>query len=255
MLERVRSAGWILLSFGIGIAAWQLTSTYAINPHLLPPPLKVLNAGWKLIISGELAQHTWISLLRVLVGFISGSVSAIIVGVMMGRFEWVHRLTEPVIEFLRYLSPTAMIPIAIVWFGIGELTKYFLIFWGVFFIVLVNTVAGVVNVPIIRLRAATCLGAGSLYILRRVIIPSSIPYILTGMRVSLAASFYSIIAAELLAADSGLGFLLQQSRLLAQTDRIFVALVTIGVVGFLSDRMFQVLCRSALARYTRYLAH
>jgi ABC-type nitrate/sulfonate/bicarbonate transport system permease component len=103
-------------------------------------------------------------------------------------------------ELLRYLSPTAMIPIAVIWFGIGEMSKYFLIFWGTFFIVLVNTTAGVWRAPITRQRAAECLGANRLQIFVMVVVPSAVPYIVTGMRVAMASSFMSIIPAEIIAA-------------------------------------------------------
>ena len=131
-----------------------------------------------------------------------------------------------------------MIPIAVIWFGIGEMSKYFLIFWGTFFIVLVNTIAGVMRAPITRQRAAQCLGASEWRILLSVVVPSAAPYIVTGMRIAMASAFMSIIPAEILAADSGIGFLLQQSSMLLQTDRIFVALATICLLGFVFDRLF-----------------
>jgi NitT/TauT family transport system permease protein/taurine transport system permease protein len=183
------------------------------------------------------------------VGFTLGSVAAIVLGTIMGRIKWVHDLLDPIVEFLRYASPTAMIPIAIIWFGIGEAPKYFLIFWGTFFFVLINTIAGVMRAPIIRERAAICLGASRAQVFLRVVIPSAIPQIVTGMRVAMAASFMSIIPAEMLAANSGLGYLLLQSSLLVQTDRVFVALAVISIVGFATDRIFRILVRKALYRF------
>jgi NitT/TauT family transport system permease protein/taurine transport system permease protein len=166
----------------------------------------------------------------------------------------VNELLDPIIELLRYLSPTAMIPIAVIWFGIGETSKYFLIFWGTFFIVLVNTTAGVMRAPVIRQRAAECLGASPLQIFLLVVIPSAAPYIVTGMRIAMASSFMSIIPAEILAADSGIGFLLQQSSILLQTNRIFVALLTICVIGFIFDRLFRIAVDRMLSRYMSYIA-
>src|SRR5207245_11577041 len=129
------------------------------------------------------------SLARVAVGFVLGSALGIVLGVLMGRIRWVHDLLDPVIEFFRFLSPTAMIPIAVIWFGIGETSKYFLIFWGTFFIVLINATAGVMRAPVIRQRAAACLGASPLQIFLMVVIPSAAPYIVTGMRIAMASSF------------------------------------------------------------------
>jgi NitT/TauT family transport system permease protein/taurine transport system permease protein len=181
-------------------------------------------------------------------------VAGITLGVILGRIRLVNELLDPIIELLRYLSPTAMIPIAVIWFGIGELSKYFLIFWGTFFIVLINTVAGVMRAPVIRQRASECLGASRLQIFLLVVIPSAAPYIVTGMRIAMASSFMSIIPAEILAADSGIGFLLQQSSVLLQTNRIFVALLTICVLGFVSDRLFRILVDRMLSRYMSYIA-
>src|SRR5262249_33962515 len=137
---------------------------------------------------------------------------------------------------------------------IGEMSKYFLIFWGTFFIVLINTTAGVWRAPIARQRAAECLGASQLQIFLLVMIPSAVPYIVTGMRVAMASSFMSIIPADLLPADPGIGYLLQKSSLLMQTNRIFVALLTICILGFVVDRLFRFLVDRVLARYMSYVA-
>jgi NitT/TauT family transport system permease protein/taurine transport system permease protein len=237
------------LSLLMGLIVWHLLSTYAVNPHLIPPPSAVARAAGVMVRTGEIFRHAAASLGRILVGFLLGSAIAIVLGVLMGRIRVVNELSDPIIEVLRYLSPTAMIPIAVIWFGIGETSKYFLIFWGTFFFVLINTIAGTVRTPVARQRAARCLGANELEIFLFVIIPSAIPYIVTGMRVAMAASFMSIIPAEMLAADSGLGYLLQQSSLLIQTDRIFVALAMISGLGFLTDRLFRVVVERTLRRF------
>ncbi|MGF7158777.1 NitT/TauT family transport system permease protein/taurine transport system permease protein [Rhodoligotrophos appendicifer] len=186
---------------------------------------------------------------RIALGFATGSIAAIVIGVLMGKLRIINEALEPIIEVLRYLSPTAMIPIAIIWFGIGEMSKYFLIFWATFFFVLINTIAGVIGTPIPRQRAAQCLGASQLQIFLLIIIPSAVPYIVTGMRVAMASAFMAIIPAEMLAANSGIGYLLQQSGVLMQTNRIFVALAVICLLGFVTDRIFQWLINVTMARY------
>jgi ABC-type nitrate/sulfonate/bicarbonate transport system permease component len=241
-------------SLVIALAAWQFLSTFVFNPFLIPPPLVVLQTMVPMVENGEIFRHVAISMERVGVGFVTGSAAAIVLGVLVGRVRLVNELLDPVIELLRYLSPTAMIPIAVIWFGIGELSKYFLIFWGTFFIVLINTTAGVMRAPIIRQRAAECLGASRLQIFLLVVIPSAAPYIVTGMRIAMASSFMSIIPAEILAADSGIGFLLQQSSVLLQTNRIFVALLTICLLGFIFDRLFRIAVDRMLSRYMSYIA-
>jgi ABC-type nitrate/sulfonate/bicarbonate transport system permease component len=233
---------------------WQFLSTFAFNPFLVPPPVQVIRTAIPMVLSGEIPADAAISMVRVLVGFVSGSFAGIIIGVLLGRVRLLHELLDPVLELLRYLSPTAMIPIAVIWFGIGEMSKYFLIFWGTFFIVVVNTTAGVWRAPIARQRAAECLGASKLQIFVLVAIPSAVPYIVTGMRVAMASSFMSIIPAEILAADSGIGYLLQKSSMLLQTDRIFVALLTICLLGFLVDRLFRLFVDKVLTRYMAYVS-
>ncbi len=244
------SAASLVLAFLI----WQLLSTFIFNPFLIPPPLEVIRTAIPMIMSGEIFADVSISMSRILVGFFSGSLIGVIFGVLLGRIRVLHELLDPIMELLRYLSPTAMIPIAVIWFGIGEMSKYFLIFWGTFFIVLINTTAGVWRAPITRQRAAECLGANRLQIFLMVLIPSAVPYIVTGMRVAIASSFMSIIPAEILAADSGIGYLLQKSSMLLQTNRIFVALLTICILGFAVDRLFRFFVQRVLARYMSYVS-
>ena len=242
------------VSMVIAFLTWQLLSTFVFNPFLIPPPLEVFRTAIPMVMSGEIATDVAISMSRVLVGFVVGSAVGVVLGVLLGRIRLLHDLLDPIIELLRYLSPTAMIPIAVIWFGIGELSKYFLIFWGTFFIVLINTIAGVWRAPVNRQRAAECLGASRLQIFVLVVIPSSVPYIVTGMRVAMASSFMSIIPAEILAADSGIGYLLQRSSMLLQTNRIFVALLTICLLGFVVDRIFRLLVDRVLARYMSFVS-
>jgi ABC-type nitrate/sulfonate/bicarbonate transport system permease component len=242
-----------IMSLLMAFLVWQFLSTVLFNPFLIPPPLEVFRTAIPMILSGEILADVTISMSRVLVGFLVGSLIGIVGGVLLGRIRLLHDLFDPIIELLRYLSPTAMIPIAVIWFGIGEMSKYFLIFWGTLFIVLINTIAGVWRAPIARQRAAECLGANHLQIFLLVIIPSSVPYIVTGMRVAMASSFMSIIPAEILAADSGIGYLLQKSSMLLQTNRIFVALLTICILGFVVDRIFRFFVDRVLARYMSFV--
>ena len=248
-MDRARSVAMLVLSFGSFIVVWQLVSTFVVSPHLIPPPSEVLRTGVPMLTTAEIPRHMMASLSRVAVGFSLGSALGIGVGVLMGRIRSLHDLLDPVIEFFRFLSPTAMIPIAVIWFGIGETSKYFLIFWGTFFIVLINAIHGVMATPWARVRAAECLGATRAQIFALIVLPSAVPSIITGMRVALASSYLSIIPAEILAADSGLGFLLQQSSLLVQTNRVFVVLAVFGALGYASDRAFRVVTSRLLSSY------
>jgi ABC-type nitrate/sulfonate/bicarbonate transport system permease component len=248
-VDRLRQLALLGLSFGGFIVLWHLASTFLVSPHLVPPPADVLRTAVPMITTAEIPRHMAASLTRVVVGFALGSALGIVLGVIMGRIRAVHDLLDPVIEFFRFLSPTAMIPIAVIWFGIGETSKYFLIFWGTFFIVLINAIHGVMATPWARVRAAECLGATGAQIFALIVLPSAVPSIITGMRVALASSYLSIIPAEILAADSGLGFLLQQSSLLVQTNRVFVVLAVFGILGYASDRAFRFVTTRALTSY------
>jgi NitT/TauT family transport system permease protein/taurine transport system permease protein len=237
------------LSVALAFLIWHLMSTYVVNPHLLPPPAKVFRAAVPMLTGGELSAHITASLQRIVMGFALGSVLGVAFGLLAGRIALVADLTDPQLQFFRFLSPTAMIPLAIIWFGIGEPSKYFLILYATFFIVVINTIAGVVGTPSIRVRAAQAMGAAPLQIFVYIILPSTVPHIVSGMRVALASAFMAVIPAEMLAAESGLGFLLQQAGLLVQTDRIFVALAMISLLGFASDLVFRLLVGRLLYRY------
>jgi ABC-type nitrate/sulfonate/bicarbonate transport system permease component len=247
--DALRGPFAIVASFVLALVTWQVVSTWLVNPYMIPPPTVVFETAVPMFASGEILGSVGISLVRVLVGFFAGSAVGIVLGILMGRLEIVNRLLDPIIELMRYLSPTAMIPIAVIWFGIGETSKYFLIFWGCFVFVLINTAAGVVRVPVGRERAARCLGASGLGIVLKVVLPSALPDIITGMRLAMATALMAIVPAEMLAADSGLGYLLQTSGMLAQTNRIFVALVVISVLGFILDFVFRLVVRKTLSRY------
>ena len=153
---------------------------------------------------------------------------------------------------MRPISPVALVPLSIIWFGIGDMSRYFIIFYGVVIIMIMNTAAGVSATPNIRLNAARCLGASRQQIFRRIVIPSAVPYILTGMRVSLGFAFMGIVAAEMIAAQSGIGYLIMQSRMLLRTDIMFVGLVTLGVLGAVIDGSFKLAIDRTMRRYMEY---
>lgn len=231
---------------------WWLGTALFPNSGFIPTPGEVAFRAVAMFKRRDLVDGIGASMLRVVVGLVLGTVSGVITGLLMGRSRLVAALIDPVFQLLRNLSPTAMIPIALVWFGIGESSKYFLIFWGTFFIVAVNTTAGTQSTPQTRIRAAQCLGATQTRIFFTVVLPSALPYIIAGVRLGVASAFMTIIPAELLAAQEGLGALLQQASLNGQIDRMFVVLIIIAVLGFSTDRLVQYLAENVLRRYTSY---
>jgi NitT/TauT family transport system permease protein/taurine transport system permease protein len=252
--RRVRSAGIFVASLMSGLLFWHFSSVLFFNAYLLPPPATVLKAAWETLLSGEVLEMVRVSLVRILMGFGLGCLVGITCGLIMGSFRVAGEFLDPLIEVIRPISPVAMIPIAIVWFGIDEASKYFIIAYGVFFTTLINTIAGVRHTPLVRTRAAASLGAGRWSLFFRIMLPSAMPFINTGMRVALGGAFMSVVAAEMIAANSGVGYFIMQARLLVQTERIFVGLMMLGLTGFLTDRVYRYLSGMVFARYLRLSA-
>jgi ABC-type nitrate/sulfonate/bicarbonate transport system permease component len=247
-LRKVSFAVVSLTALGV---AWHFSVGTLFNSMLVASPEATFAKIGQMLASGELLLHVGVSLRRVLVGYIVGCSLGILLGAVIGRIRIVAEFVDPIVELVRPISPVAMVPLAMLWFGIGELSKYFIIIYATVIIVLLNTAAGVSRTPIMRIRAAYCLGATDYQVFRKVILPSAVPYILTGMRVALGFSFMGIVAAELIGAREGLGFLIMNSQLLLQTDQLFVGLLTLGVLGLIVDRIFRAILARSMRRYMR----
>jgi len=230
------------------VLLWHFAST-RVNPIFFPSPAKVLSGAYDLVQEGVLLQHAWASLRRILAGFFIGSALGIPIGLLMGMYPFARRLFTPYVGFLRFVPPIAMIIFAIVWFGTGEASKIFLVAFSTVFVVVLNVEAGVRSIVPNRIRAALCMGARPYQLFVYVLLPSCAPFILTGMRIAMGGAFAVIIAAELLSSEEGIGFLLESSRLFMQTDRIFVAIVVLGILGFVTDRCFRVFIRCFGEKY------
>jgi ABC-type nitrate/sulfonate/bicarbonate transport system permease component len=229
------------------LLVWELLHRFVVNPMLLPSPVRVVQTLFELLRTGELVADVGASMRRIVVGYTMGCAFGIVFGLLMARSLWVNDLLSPVLEVLRPLSPVAMLPLVLIWFGIDEFAKYFLVSYTAAIIVLLSTASGVASMPIIRERAAACLGAKERQIYLHVILPSAIPYIVTGMRTALGFSFMAIVAAELIAAENGIGYLIMQSRMLIQVDQTFAGLLTLSALGAFSDLVF----RMTLSRWAR----
>jgi ABC-type nitrate/sulfonate/bicarbonate transport system permease component len=231
--------GGYTLGFASLFVLWHLASIYLVSSVLFPPPAIVFRKAVILVRNGVLLEHLWASVQRILVGFIAGSLLGIPIGLAMGSFRPVRQVLEPYTEFLRFIPSVAMITVAVIWFGIGEASKIFLIIYTTIFIVILNTAAGVSAIANNKIRAAQALGATRGQIFFHVALPATVPYILTGMRLAMANSFTTIVAAELIAANEGLGKMLWDGRMFMLVDDIFVSLVSLGLLGFSVDRMFR----------------
>lgn len=228
----------------IGIAAllliWQLVLELGlVDARLMPGPVSVLLATGEMLKSGELLTDIAASVARAVAGLVIGSSIGIIFGLITGRVAVIGFLLEPIAQLFRSIPAIAVVPLAIIWFGLGEQSKLFLIVFGVFFPVWINTLMGVKNVRPVYVRAARSLGISKAQLLRRVMFPAALPYIITGIRISVSMSYIMLAAAEMAGARSGLGQLIQESYLVFRTDRMLVGIVMLGVLGLLSDRLFM----------------
>ncbi len=238
-MGRAAAIGPYLLSFAALILAWFVAADYIVRSALFPSPVSVFQKAVELIADGTLADNVEDSLGRILAGFLLGSVVGVPIGLVTGSFPLARKLIEPWTEFLRFIPATALITVAVIWFGIGEESKIFLIAYSTVFIVVLNTAAGVGAIAANKIRAARVLGANSRQVFFWVALPATVPFILTGMRLAMANSFTTIVAAEMVSAQSGLGVMIWNGRMFMLVDQIFVALVTLGLLGFAADRLFR----------------
>jgi len=235
------------------IAIWQGASSLGwINPLVLPSPWAVVHKWFEYLspakpynpadgsrlawlFSGELIIDAIGSLYRVVVGFLIGAGLALPLGLLMGSSQRVYGLMNLTVQVIRPIPPIAYIPLAILWFGLGNPPALFLISLGAFFPVLMNTIAGVRQVDSIYLRAARNLGASQRTLFVRVMLPAAVPYILSGVRIGIGTAFIVVIVAEMIAVSNGLGFRIMEAREYFWSDKIIAGMITIGLLGLAID--------------------
>jgi len=244
------------------LAVWEACSRGGLfSPVLLPAPSTVAVKWWAYLLpaqaqepgqsalawwlTSELLHDAYSSLYRVIAGFLIGAGLALPIGLLMGAKEPVYRLLNPLVQILRPIPPIAYIPLAILWFGLGNPPSLVLIALGAFFPVLMNTIAGVRQVDGIYIRAARNLGAGQWTMFYRVILPAATPYILAGVRIGIGTAFIVVIVSEMIAVNDGLGFRILEAREFMWSDKIIAGMVTIGLLGLGID--------SAVSRLNNHL--
>ncbi len=228
-----------LASIPFALLVWEAVSRSGIfNPGLFPPPSKVLLTLVQLAMSGQLVDDVLATGRRMLLGYLMGAFAGLAVGILTGRSLALRSFLYPIIQMLRPVPPISFVPIAILWFGLGEASKYFLVFWGVFFVVWINTHIGVTNVPRIYLEAAQNLGASERGMVRQVVLPAALPMLLAGLRTAIPIGFYSLVAAEIAGAYSGVAYMIEIAHTNFQIDKMFSGLVVLGIGSALADRLF-----------------
>jgi NitT/TauT family transport system permease protein len=237
-----RLALWVSIPFFFLL--WQVASMSGlVNELLFPPPTKVAAALWTELINGTLLIDLGMSTMRVVIGFASGAAAAILVGLLTGRYQIISNFLAPIFQLLRPIPPIAFVPIVILWFGLSEWGKWFLVFWGVFFTVWVATHLGVQRADPALIRAARSLGTPDRLLIRDVILPSALPTIFVGLRTAVSISFYTLVAAELAGAFAGLAYRIDLAHQNMQTGQMLGGLVMLGLVSAAADRGFATLSR------------
>ncbi|MBQ1526167.1 MAG: ABC transporter permease [Lachnospiraceae bacterium] len=234
---------WVLFVF----LWWFLSLFY--EDILLPGPLKTAKGSLEIILNGKLFKFALISMRRVYIGWAVGCLVGIPLGILIGRIELIRGFFEPCINFFRFVPGLALITLFLMWFGVDEGSKIMIILYGTVFTVSVNVIAGILAMDQNRIYAARILGVNERQILYSVIWPQVIPYAFTGARLGLGGAFGAIVAAEMVAATEGVGYLIYNSRLYFRTDWIIAGVITLGLMGFFSDKLFRMLGNRYLRRF------
>jgi NitT/TauT family transport system permease protein len=241
------------IAFGASLVCaliiWTSLAWWVGKPAFLPSPRATLDGAIELIRNGQLMENVSASLSRIVAGYIIGTCIGIPLGLFMGKSKIVRAFVDPYVEFFRFIPPIAFVTLAIIWFGLGEASKIVLIVYTTLFMVAINTMIGVLSIDPDKRFAALCLGASERQVFFHVTIPASIPSIVTGMKIAMGNSFMTVVSAEMVAAKSGVGFLIFNSRLFLLTEWIFVGIITLGLMGFITDRALRILAATLLKRY------
>ena len=238
----LRVAPWFL-PVGI-VAVWQLASSVGwLSTRILPSPEGVVTAFWTLSASGELWQHLAISSWRALIAFSIGGSLGLILGLISGLSRWGERLLDTSIQMLRNVPHLALIPLVILWFGIDESAKIFLVALGTLFPIYINTWHGIRNIDRGLVEMARSYGLSGIPLFIHVILPSALPSIMVGVRFALGLMWLTLIVAETISANSGIGYLAMNAREFLQTDVVVVAIILYALLGKLADVSAQLLER------------
>ncbi len=240
----MRRAVLILVPWAFLVLVWYaIAYSGLINPALIPTPHAVAARFWELLTKARLPTDMWMSTQRVFLGVLSGIVLAVPVGFVLGWYREIRSFVDPLINFFRALPPIALIPLAVVYFGIGEVAKVVILFYASFFAGVIVMYEGIAQISPIYVRVARTLGATDGEIFRRVILPLTVPHMLTALRVALGVAWATLVASELIAAQQGLGALIQNASSFFQLDIIYVGIICIGFIALAMDLALRAVAR------------
>lgn len=244
-----RRIGPPLVVLALILFGWTIAARVYDIPLLLPGPAPTLTGLREALMSGDLIDAVLASLRRIATGFVIGVSLGTILGLLAGRSRIIWGLLEPLVNFFRFIPPLAWFAPALLLFGAGEKAQIALIVYTTVFVVIVNTMAGVNAVPKQKTRMAETFGASRSVILVRVVLPVSLPYVFTGMRIALGNAFMTVVTAEMLGADTGLGVRINNGMTTLDMVSVLGAIFTLGILGFSSDLAFGALSRAVQRRY------
>jgi len=236
---------WLSVASFIAILLlWEWVSRMAwVPPLFLPAPSSILSEGWTMVKTGIIFKHIFSSLTRILWGFVIACSLGIMVGILIGFFSIPEAVGNPIIAATFPIPKIAILPLLILWLGIGEASKVAVIALGVFFPMVINVYTGVKNVDPLLIKAALSLGSNRTRIIRKVILPSILPMIFAGMKLGIGIALLLVVAAEMVAADAGIGFMILTAADLMQTKKLMVGLIILSLLGIFFNWLFQKLER------------
>ena len=254
MMKRLMKSTWLgILLIGVLLVIWELSGVFEwISPLSFPRMSAVVVTLGELIWSGELLRELGSSLWRMFTGYFIGIALGVLIGLLMGSFRVIYHLLEPITEILRPIPSPAYVPIAILFLGIDDEMKIFMIAFSAFFPVLLNTYSGVRGVDPVLTQTASTFGVKGSRLLWQVVLPSAAPFIFTGMRVSLAVALIVMVISEMVAASNGVGYFVLAAQRGFKVREMFAGVVTLAVVGYVLNRVFLAIENRVLAWYHGY---
>lgn len=239
MFKNRNSKIWGFIFVLIILTAWEFLSRSEVIYQLyFPPVTKIIETFLNLIISKEFLTHILFSLYRIFIGYSIAAILAIGLGIIMGSWRFIFNLFEPIIEFLRPIPSVAIIPIAILFLGIGDPMKIFVIIYASMWPILINTIDGIRNIDPVQIDTGKVFGLKRAEIIRKIKIPNASPYIVSGLRVSLAIALILTITAEMVGSINGLGYFILYSQRSFRIPEMFAGIITIAIIGYLLNRIF-----------------
>ena len=229
-----------VITFSSALLMWELLALFSgWSPQVFPGPWKVFLSMWELIANGTLLRHTIASLFRVTAGFYLAMILGIPLGIVLGRLRAVQQFLNPMIQFLRPISPLAWIPLSMLWFGIGDKPAVFLIFLASFFPLVVSTTVAVQSINPVYFHVAANFNFSRYEVITKIVIPGMLPSVVTALRITITIAWLVVVAAEMIAVKSGLGYLILDSRNALRMDYVMDGMIVIGLIGLLLDHMMM----------------